>query len=120
MNQNSDFVSLKSTAGKLFYQWAESFANQLDDYGKKDSSLTTNRHPKRHTVSSFLFDTDINPKHNNVPKSLRMMTILLLSEITHHLKEHHTKTRGVNKHQVFLSLPKRHKIRAVSSNASSS
>ena len=119
-NQFKDFVHLKLTAGKLFYGWAESLATQLDEYGKLDSEMTMNRHPKRHSVASFLFDTDINPRQNNVPKSLRMIVIVLLSEITHHLKEHHTKIRGTVKNQVFLSLPKRHKIRAVSSNASSS
>ena len=45
------------------------------------------------TVRNYLSDPDINRSKSDVPKSLKMLGILLLNELTNHIKDHHFKAR---------------------------
>ena len=45
------------------------------------------------TVKNYLSDPDINRSKSDVPKSLKMLGILLLNELTNHIKDHHFKAR---------------------------
>ena len=47
------------------------------------------------TVRNYLSDPDINRSKSDVPKSLKMLGILLLNELTNHIKDHHFKARGL-------------------------
>ena len=47
------------------------------------------------TVRNYLSDPDINRSKSDVPKSLKMLGILLLNELTNHIKDHHFKTRDL-------------------------
>jgi len=113
-----EFVGLKLTAGKAFYNWAEVLSGQIEEIGKLDS-LRNHEKSEFHLVSSYLTDTELNRSKRSVPKSLKMVTIALLGELTIHIKDHHSKTK-LAKNQTFLTLPKNRKVKAVPSSSSSS
>ena len=119
-----DFIHYKKQAGIAFFGWAEvlsaqesfqidawrslfgwssSLEEQQFENPDKIEEISKDHHLNHrfenyefdYTVKNYLSDPDINRSKSDVPKSLKMLGILLLNEITNHIKDHHFKTRDL-------------------------
>ena len=50
-----EFVGLKLTAGKAFYNWAEVLSNQIEEIGKNDLQKRHIKHKTQHLVRGWKF-----------------------------------------------------------------
>ena len=126
-NYLKDFLFVKLSAGRCFYLWAESLAAELEALARADlSSEHEERHP-RITVLNYLQDENV-AMSNMSSRTLRMLGIVLLNDLTNHIKEHHHGAKSKIKkglahseyHGTFLPLPKNNKKTKNSPSQSSS
>ena len=88
--------------GHFLIGWSSGAEKQFENHDKieeisKDHHLNHRfeNYEFDYTVKNYLSDPDINRSKFDVPKSLKMLGILLLNEVTNHIKDHHFKTRDL-------------------------
>lgn len=121
-----DFLYMKLTAGRCFYLWAESLSAELEELSRTDLETQREQIIQRMNISNYLQDEETSPTIS-VSRSLRMLGIVLLNDLTNHIKEHHHGAKSKIKksfnhsdhHGTFLSLPKNRKNKNTSSQSSS-